>query len=87
MFGTKKLIQQYEARIQALEAHIKDLRTLVIPQNNPQSEAISLENDLIMNGSEHQVEVEYEETPITSEQRAEHERVISERDRLLSGTY
>lgn len=104
MFGTKKLIQQYEARLAALEvshaqhvaileaayrdrllaveAHLKDLRSLAVPSRTEYTDASAMEADLILSGSQETVEVE-----LTSAERAAMEEIDSERDRILSGAY
>lgn len=83
MFGTKKLIQQYEARIAGLERHIEDLRKLVHPQAYSQAaSSVAEEADAIMSGQD---QVIYESVALEPSEEIKNE--ISERDRILSGTY
>ena len=92
MFGTNKVIKQleerlkmqsqlYEARISDLMARISDLREVAIPKNTAYSiPLVQQEADAIMSGKDEVIE-------LTESQLAEQDAEISERDRLLSGTY
>lgn len=76
MFGYKKLIEQYEARIADLKSQIEDLKRLAYtPTVTPMAEAILREQDAVLSGSE------------IRELTEEEMNILSERDRLLSGNY
>jgi hypothetical protein len=59
MFGNKRLIAQYEARISDLHAQIADLRALVLPTRDPNGiTALEIEADSIVSGKDEVIEVE-----------------------------
>jgi hypothetical protein len=90
--STKRLIDQYEARLSAqaeahaqqlvnLQSQIEDLRRLVFPVNSERFIPLpALEADAIISGHNSTVE-------ITPEQQAQWDAEISERDKVLSGAY
>lgn len=81
IFGTKKLIEQYEARIADLKKQIEDLRSLNLPKvNSYLIPANDLEADAVMSGKEEVIH-------LSEQELKELEEAVSERDRLLSGTY
>lgn len=84
MFGNKKLIEQYEARIADLKGQIKDLRSISLPF--AQSTAIpmhALEADAILTGKEET----YHPSHLSEHEKREIDSAESEADRIFSGTY
>ncbi len=87
MWGSKRLLEQKDATILALQDHIRaleqqvrDYRDLALPQTKYTVPLVTLEQDKVMSASE---------TPIVlteAEQKA-YEAEIREREQLLSGTY
>jgi hypothetical protein len=62
MFGSKKLIEQYEARITDLKIQIEDLKRLVYSQTSSTNiPLVSLEADAIMSQKEETISISQEE--------------------------
>lgn len=92
LFVGKKLIEQYEQRIADLkkqhEQHVEvltkqltDFRSLVLPQVKAYTiPASDLEADAVMSGRDEIIQ-------LSKEELKELEESMSERDRILSGTY
>lgn len=90
MFGNKALISQYEQRIAELKAahaaeigqlslRLEDMRALIMPRNYSTT-IQNLEADGVLSGQQEMIE-------LTEAEQAEYDATISERDRILSGTY
>jgi hypothetical protein len=92
VFGHKALVSSYEKRISSLteahyahvaslEAHIEDLKRLVYPTQNYMHPTLDqMEADAILSVKETVIE-------LTEEEQKRRSAEISERDRILSGTY
>lgn len=81
IFGTKRLIKQYEARLVDKDKQIADLRLLVFaPPTANQIPLVALEADAVMSGKDNVIELSREETEKILEEQ-------SEASRILSGTY
>lgn len=81
MFGTKKLISQYEARISDLQAEVRYLRSLVSPPTSASRiPVLSLEADAVISGHDEAIDP-------TADQQQEWDDIQSEANRILSGTY
>jgi len=72
----------YESRIIDLQAQIEDLRKLVFPENtHPKAiPLVQVESNAILSGEDEMIQVD-------AQQEDEYDRVIAEREAILSGEY
>lgn len=80
-----QIVALYEARISDLHSQISDLRRIALPPVSHSIPAVALEADAILTGRDET----YDPTPspLTDEEMRKVIDEISERDRILSGTY
>jgi hypothetical protein len=82
MFKCKTCLAKDE-HIASLKAQIALLSQLTVPNNSPQALPIlNLEADAVLTGHQHTIPADHTEMPIDDT-----DIVLSERDRLLSGSY
>lgn len=85
MFGPCKGCKAKDAHIQSLEAQISFLKSLNTPDNDPNKIPIAnIEANAILSGD---TEIKELKDLRTAEEISVEEAIISERDRVLSGTY
>lgn len=75
-----RICQEKDAQISLLKAQVDDLRSLVLPKEKTTVDAspVELESDALLTGSQDTIEIELSE---------DEQKIISERDRILSGNY
>lgn len=90
MFGKCKVCLEKDRRIADLHEQILHLRSLAIPQSNPYNEPlVNREADATLSASTEILTVPASQNKEVEEYKKaqEEDDIISERDRLLSGTY
>lgn len=90
MFGKCKVCSEKDKRIADLQEQILHLRELCVPQSNPYNEPlVSREADATLSASTEMLTVPASQEKEVQEYKKaqEEDEIISERDRLLSGTY